>query len=125
MLAACGGGACTITSPPAAPRPLRPASWATIAKVRSSARKSGKRRVASASRIALSVTSGKSWPLATIWVPTRTDLAAARGGGVGVEAEDRHRREALAHQLLDPLGPGARPRQRGGRADRAGPRRGF
>ena len=33
----------------AGPRPLRPASWATRAKVRSSARKSGKRRVASAS----------------------------------------------------------------------------
>src|ERR1700761_5918617 len=75
--AAAGASDCTITSPPAAPRPERPANWATIAKVRSSARKSGKRRVASASRIALSVTSGKSWPLATICVPTRTALAAS------------------------------------------------
>ena len=77
MLGASGARVWTITSPPASPRPLRPASWATIAKVRSSARKSGKRRVASASRIALSVTSGKSWPLATIWVPTRTPLSAS------------------------------------------------
>ena len=132
-----GASVCTITSPPASPRPERPASCATIAKVRSSARKSGKRRVASASRIALSVTSGKSWPLATIWVPTRTALAASPnsarirawaprcGGGVGVEAEDRHRREALAQQLLDPLGPRARPRQRRRGADRAGARRPF
>ena len=124
----------TITSPPASPRPERPASWATIAKVRSSARKSGKRRVASASRIALSVTSGKSWPLATIWVPTRTALGglaeagedagvgAALGGGVGVEAEDRHRVEALGQQRLDPLGPGAGPRERRRAALRAGAR---
>ncbi len=77
MLGAFGASVCTITSPPASPRPERPASWATIAKVRSSARKSGKRRVASASRIALRVTSGKSWPLATIWVPTRTALSAS------------------------------------------------
>ncbi len=77
MLAACGASVCTITLPPAAPRPERPASWATIAKVRSPARKSGKRRVASASRIALKVTSGKSCPLATIWVPTRTALLAS------------------------------------------------
>ena len=54
----------------------------------------------------LRVTSGKSWPLATIWVPTRTALGASPnsarmrawaprgGGGVGVEAEDRHRRRA-------------------------------
>ena len=54
------------------PRPARPASWAISAKVRSSARKSGKRRVASASSTSASSTSGKSWPLATIWVPIRT-----------------------------------------------------
>ena len=136
MLEALGARVWTITSPPASPRPLRPASWATIAKVRSSARKSGKRRVASASRIALSVTSGKSWPLATIWVPTRTPLGAspkrgedagvgaALGGGVGVEPEDRHRRQALAQQRLDPLGAGAGPRERRRGALRAGPRRG-
>ena len=63
---AAGSSACTITRPPRSPRPLRPASWATSANVRSSARKSGKRSVASASSTTASVTSGKSCPLATI-----------------------------------------------------------
>ena len=116
-----GARVCTITSPPASPRPLRPASWATIAKVRSSARKSGKRRVASASRIALRVTSGKSWPLATIWVPTRTPLArlaeARRGCGRGRRApaavSESRRKTGIGasrsrEQRLDPLGAGAR-----------------
>ncbi len=69
---AVGSSACTITRPPRSPRPLRPASWATSAKVRSSARKSGKRSVESASSTTASVTAGKSWPLATICVPTST-----------------------------------------------------
>ena len=119
MLGAAGASVCTITRPPPGPRPLRPASWVTIAKVRSSARKSGKRRVASASRMTLSVTSGKSWPLPTIWVPTSTPrgrlleaaedlgVGATTGGGVGVEAECGQRIEALGEQLLDTLGAGA------------------
>ena len=74
---ASGSSACTITRPPRSPRPLRPASWATSANVRSSARKSGKRSVASASSTTPSVTSGKSWPLATICVPTSTPASAA------------------------------------------------
>ena len=44
--------------------------------MRSSARKSGKRSVESASSTTPSVTSGKSCPLATIWVPTRTPAGA-------------------------------------------------
>ena len=103
-----------------APRARRgrcgPASWATSAKVRSSARKSGKRRVESASRTTPSTTSGKSWPLATICVPTSTpdsarlealeDLEVAarrRARAVGVEAEDRQRRGRGGDLGLDPL----------------------
>ena len=39
---ASGLSVCTITRPGCAPRPLRPPTWTSIAKVRSSARKSGK-----------------------------------------------------------------------------------
>ena len=70
--------------------------------MRSSARKSGKRSVASASRTTPSVTSGKSWPLATICVPTSTPRGA--------------RSNAPQH-----LGRAARRRRRGAR--RAGPPR--
>ena len=58
--------------------PARPASWAISANVRSSARKSGKRSVRSASSTTPSVTSGKSWPLATICVPSSSPAGAAR-----------------------------------------------
>ena len=47
------------------------------ANVRSSARKSGKRSVESASTTTPSVTSGKSCPFATIWVPTSSPAGAA------------------------------------------------
>ena len=50
MLGAPVASAWTSTLPPASPRPLRPASWVISEKVRSSERKSGSRRVASASR---------------------------------------------------------------------------
>ena len=60
---ASGDVVCTSTRPPRGPRPARPASWAISANVRSSARKSGKRSVESASTTTPSVTSGKSWPL--------------------------------------------------------------
>ena len=62
---------------PPAPRPARPASCVISANVRSSARKSGKRSVWSASSTTPSVTSAKSWPLATICVPTSTPAGAA------------------------------------------------
>ena len=62
---------------PRGPRPARPASWAISANVRSSARKSGKRSVLSASSTTPSVTSGKSWPLATICVPSSSPAGAA------------------------------------------------
>ena len=122
-----GASVWTSTRPPRSPRPLRPASWATSAKVRSSARKSGKRRVASASRTTLRTTSGKSWPLATIWVPTSTpasarveapqdlEVAAGARGAVGVEPEDGQRRDRLAQQRRR----AARCRRRGGPGDRA------
>ena len=110
--------ACRAATPPRSPaRPARwsgrararraararrgPASWAISANVRSSARKSGKRRVESASSTTPSVTSGKSWPLATICVPSSSPRGAAsnrassRGTAslvarrVGVEPEHR------------------------------------
>ena len=77
MAGASGEAVCTSTRPPRGPRPARPASCATSANVRSSARKSGKRRVASASSTTPSVTSGKSWPLATICVPSSSPAGAA------------------------------------------------
>ena len=71
----------------------------------------------------LRVTSGKSWPLATIWVPTSTpDSArleapenlgvATPGGAVGVEPEDLEGRQQLGELGLHPLGPGSHPRDR-------------
>ena len=77
MAGASGAVVCTSTRPPRGPRPARPASWAISANVRSSARKSGKRRVESASSTTPSVTSGKSWPLATICVPSSSPAGAA------------------------------------------------
>ena len=122
----------TRTRPPASPRPLRPASWVISAKVRSSERKSGSRSAPSASRMTLSVTSGKSWPLATIWVPTRTPESAASkrrstlrvaraGGAVRVEPEDLQRRQQLVQLGLDPLGARADPGDRHRRALRDRP----
>ena len=55
---AAGASVCTRTRPPR-PRPARPASCVTSAKVRSSARKSGKRSVASASSTTPSVDVGE------------------------------------------------------------------
>ena len=81
--------------------PARPASWAISANVRSSARKSGKRSVESASSTTPSVTSGKSWPLATICVPSSSPV------GRGVEA-----REQLGHGVLVGRGVGVQPEDR-------------
>ena len=77
---ASGASVWTRTRPPFRPRPLRPANWATSAKVRSSDLKSGNRSVASASRTTLSTTSGKSCPLPTICVPTSTPASEASNG---------------------------------------------
>ncbi len=132
---------CTSTRP-SPPRPTRPASWAISANVRSSARKSGKRRVASASSTTPSVTSRKSWPLATIWVPISTPEGAASkrrstaptpsspapgAGHVGVEAE--HREAPVVERgrelVLHALGARAMARHRGGAAVAAARRRGL
>ena len=120
---ASGSSAWTITRPPRGPRPLRPASCATSAKVRSSARKSGKRSVESASSTTPRVTSGKSWPLATICVPTSTPARARRrsarstvrdraaaGRGVRVEPEHGQRRASAPRSRAR----AARCRRRGG-----------
>ena len=118
----------TSTLPPAPPRPLRPASWVISAKVRSSERKSGRRSEPSASRTTPRVTSGKSWPLATIWVPTRTPESASleapqqlgvalAAGAVGVEPEDlAAERRAASSARTRPAGvpaPTLRDRHRG------------
>ncbi len=88
------------------------------ANVRSSARKSGKRRVASASRTTPRVTSGKSWPLATIWVPSRIP---ARGALERAPARPRPRR---ARRRCRSRGgrPGSRSRPASRRARAAGAR---
>ena len=48
--------------------------------MRSEARKSGRLSPGSASTTPTSVTPGKSWPLVTICVPTRTSISRARNG---------------------------------------------
>ena len=61
----------TSTLPARSPRPVRPATWVTIWKVRSAARKSGRWSAVSASTTPTKVTLGKSSPLAIIWVPSK------------------------------------------------------
>ena len=81
MIARASGAPCLHQQRPGPeplPRPALPASWVTSAKVRSSARKSGKRSVLVQRRSRPRARHlGKSWPLATIWVPISTPALAA------------------------------------------------
>ena len=99
-----GASVWTITRPSVPPRPARPASCATSAKVRSSARKSGKRRVVSASTTTPSSTSGKSWPFATSCVPSRIAAVGAPGTRPGhcrvAGSRASRRRTSPAGELL-------------------------
>ena len=91
--------------------------------MRSSARKSGSASPVSASTTAASETPGKWWPLATIWVPTRTARSAAAkrssasrsapgfAGSVGVKADPLELRHPLGELGFELLRPGADPRQ--------------
>ena len=102
---ASGWNVCTSTRPGAS-RPLRPASWVSSWKVRSSARKSGSPSPVSASTTAASSTPGKWWPFATICVPTSTARSRVREAlervaqllrlrdRVGVEADHARARAA-------------------------------
>jgi len=63
------------TVPGFPPRPLRPDTWVRSWNVRSAARKSGMLSVVSAETTPTRVTSGKSWPLAIICVPTRMSIS--------------------------------------------------
>ena len=106
MLGAVGARVWTITSPPAAPRPLRPASWATIAKVRSAARKSGnlqgrvgvedraQRHLGEVVPLGDHLGADEHRRLGLAEGGEDAGVGAAAAGGVGVEPEDGHRRRA-------------------------------
>ena len=115
--------------PPRSPRPLRPASWATSAKVRSSARKSGKRRVASASRTTLEDDLGEVVALGDhLGADEDARLAPrskpARISSVGAAARRRCRSRAgrpasAPRASLEQRPRSARCRRRAGEGDRA------
>ena len=111
-------------------RPARPATCVSSWKVRSAARKSGRCRPTSAATTPTSGTPGKSWPLATICVPTSTSSSPSRSrrstisvGRGALRCRGRAARSARAgtraHLLLDALGAEAEQRSVGRAAARA------
>ena len=113
---ASGSSVCTSTRPGRSPRPLRPPTCTSMAKVRSSARKSGKCSVRSALTTPTSVTSGKWWPLAIICVPTSTlPPGAAKRSSTSRQARERRGHVGVEAQQLDAGQQAGAPRARGAR----------
>ena len=121
-------------APLAASRPARPAACISSANRRSGARKSLLKSALSGLTAATRPMRRKSWPLATICVPTRTSTSPRVHGAelrleralvaraVGVDAGDARAGQQRGELLLEPLGAAADRRDVGVAAVGAGAR---